>query len=196
MTVLLLFLTTIPAAAVCWDRIPGLSEKAEALWATFRKGETVEIEHRAAEITGAITAETTVEATADTPFLLVEEAQTGENSGENSGGGVKSAVFCGVEPEQAGPIDVSAFCEPIPADTARRLESLGVESGRLQKWGDSGRFWRYACRVRADADAAVTHEFEALGATSDEALQAAAEKISRWRKTRLAAIREVFDRPY
>lgn len=184
-SVLLLFLILLPTAAVCWDQIPRLTEKAEKFWTTFRATESVEIEHRTA-VAGP---------DGGSNAAVVPTTQDGQKS-EQLSDSSETPFEWRAETGQTEPLDVSGFSEPISEEMERRLERLGVETGQLQKWGKGGRCWRYACRVRADADAAVTHEFEAIGVTADEALNAAVEKIARWRQTRLAAIREVFERPY
>jgi len=167
------FLLLLPAAALCRDQIGGWIQKGIDAVTSLRGTDALEIDYHEA---------------ADEPAELdtVDAAHLSDLAASFPAEAVPQPWT------SQSPVGVVSDSEPIPEDSARRLEQLGVESGKLLRWGGNAGYWRYSCRVRPDADAAMTHEFEAVGTTAAEALSAAESKITGWRQERIAQMRQAY----
>lgn len=82
------------------------------------------------------------------------------------------------------PPDDSLATQPTEAKltaTLERLTQLGVRDSELSAWGSGGNLMRFSCNMPWANSPAYSRHFEAVAATSLEAVQQVAAEIEAWR---------------
>ena len=93
-------------------------------------------------------------------------------------------------PIAAPPVAPPLTATPKPPTFAERVEpllaelrQLGVAEYALERWGDSGKLYRFRCEMPLRASAQLTQQFEAVAADPQLSVEQVVAEVSQWQLT-------------
>jgi hypothetical protein len=80
--------------------------------------------------------------------------------------------------------------EPVVVEWRNRasaLQHLGAIEYELEKWGNSGRLYRFSCQVAVDGTRFYRRHFEAINEDGAKAVEEVVQRVRLWRRSATVA---------